>query len=179
MTETEMINKLKEYGVSNANLIKTDEIVFDFGLRTLCEANSCGQYGKNWACPPNSGTPEELKEMVLGYGNVLVFQKIYEIEDSLDIEGMTDARKDFNVILDSLLGERFVLDGKARLLGAGGCSRCRRCAFLDGKPCVFPEKLIISLEACCINVSSLAKSAGMKYINGENTVTYFGAILLK
>jgi hypothetical protein len=34
-----------------------------------------------------------------------------------------------------------------------------------------------SLEAYCINVSALASSADMKYINGQNTVTYFGAVL--
>ena len=35
-----------------------------------------------------------------------------------------------------------------------------------------------SLEAYGINVSVLAPQAGMKYINGINTVTYFGAVLL-
>jgi hypothetical protein len=34
-----------------------------------------------------------------------------------------------------------------------------------------------SLEAYGINVSELAKAAGMNYINGQNTVTYFGAVL--
>jgi hypothetical protein len=34
-----------------------------------------------------------------------------------------------------------------------------------------------SLEAYGVNVSKLAASAGMKYINGQNTVTYFGAVL--
>jgi hypothetical protein len=34
-----------------------------------------------------------------------------------------------------------------------------------------------SLEAYGVNVSALASAAGMKYINGQNTVTYFGAVL--
>ena len=34
-----------------------------------------------------------------------------------------------------------------------------------------------SLATYGINVSKLAKAAGMKYINGQNTVTYFGAAL--
>ena len=34
-----------------------------------------------------------------------------------------------------------------------------------------------SLEAYGIHVSKLAETAGMKYINGQNTVTYFGAVL--
>ena len=34
-----------------------------------------------------------------------------------------------------------------------------------------------SLEAYGVNVSRMAQAAGMKYINGANTVTYFGAVL--
>ncbi|MBM3710008.1 MAG: DUF2284 domain-containing protein, partial [Actinobacteria bacterium] len=34
-----------------------------------------------------------------------------------------------------------------------------------------------SLEAYCMNVSTLAELCNMKYINGQNTVTYFGAFL--
>ncbi|MBM3708346.1 MAG: DUF2284 domain-containing protein, partial [Actinobacteria bacterium] len=36
---------------------------------------------------------------------------------------------------------------------------------------------ISSLEAYCMNVSTLAGLCNMKYINGQNTVTYFGAFL--
>jgi len=34
-----------------------------------------------------------------------------------------------------------------------------------------------SLETYGINVSRLAPAVGMKYVNGVNTVTYFGAVL--
>ena len=40
-----------------------------------------------------------------------------------------------------------------------------------------PDKALASLEAYCISVSDLAASCGMKYINGQNTVTYFGAVM--
>ena len=62
-------------------------------------------------------------------------------------------------------------------LGAGGCGVCKRCAKVDGEPCRFPSEAMPSLEAYGINVSSLASLSGMKYINGQNTVTYFGAVL--
>ena len=62
-------------------------------------------------------------------------------------------------------------------LGAGGCGVCKPCAKQSGEPCRFPELAMPSLEAYCINVSELARAAGMKYINGPNTVTYFGAVL--
>ena len=62
-------------------------------------------------------------------------------------------------------------------LGAGGCGVCDTCAKRTNEPCRFPEKAMPSLEAYGVNVSELARSAGMKYINGQNTVTYFGAVL--
>ena len=63
-------------------------------------------------------------------------------------------------------------------LGAGGCHVCERCAKMDDQPCRFPEKAVSSLETYGVNVSELAKSAGMKYINGQDTVTYFAAMFI-
>ena len=62
-------------------------------------------------------------------------------------------------------------------LGAGGCGVCEKCAKQTGEPCRFPTLALASLEAYGVNVSELAKTAGMKYINGQDTVTYFGAVL--
>jgi len=62
-------------------------------------------------------------------------------------------------------------------LTAGACGVCERCGKEDGIPCRFPDRATSSLEAYGIHVARLSESAGMKYINGVNTVTYFGAIL--
>ena len=62
-------------------------------------------------------------------------------------------------------------------LGAGGCGVCKSCAKRTDEPCRFPELAMPSLEAYGVNVSKLASAAGMKYINGQNTVTYFGMVL--
>ena len=39
------------------------------------------------------------------------------------------------------------------------------------------DRACASLEAYGVSVSQLAELSGMRYINGENTVTYFGAVL--
>ena len=70
------------------------------------------------------------------------------------------------------------LEAGARLhLGAGGCRMCFRCAKLEGRPCPFPDRALASLEAYGMDVTALAALTGMPYINGPNTVTYFGAVL--
>ena len=75
--------------------------------------------------------------------------------------------------------DKSLTPGDALMLGAGGCNYCKRCAAADDKPCPFPDKAFASLEAYGIYVSQLAEAAGLKYINGQNTITYFSAILLK
>jgi hypothetical protein len=38
---------------------------------------------------------------------------------------------------------------------------------------------VVPLEAAGVDVTQLAKLAGMAYINGKNTVTYFGLLLYR
>ena len=64
-------------------------------------------------------------------------------------------------------------------LGAGGCGLCEKCAKLDDLPCRYPKEALASLEAYGVFVSETAKHAGLQYINGANTVTYFGIILFE
>ena len=62
------------------------------------------------------------------------------------------------------------------LLSNEGCGRCTACTYPDA-PCRFPQLLHHSLEGYGFIVSDLAKEAGIRYHNGANTVTYFGALL--
>jgi len=48
-------------------------------------------------------------------------------------------------------------------LTAGECSVCDVCAVVEDEPCRFPDKAISSLEAYCMNVSTLAELCHIKY----------------
>ena len=48
-------------GFSGAAVMDTKELVFVPEYRTFCEENLCGCYNVNPACPPESGTAEEMK----------------------------------------------------------------------------------------------------------------------
>ena len=135
-------------------------------------------YGKCWMCPPACGEITELIAKIKKYKYALVFNQISLIEDSFDIEGMFAAKKKHLQLVKNV--RKIVNQAQienALFLGAGGCGICKKCAKLDDKPCLHPELAISSLEAYGVNVLKLAKVAGMKYINGENTVTYFGLVL--
>ena len=144
----------------------------------MCRANRCGVYGKCWMCPPDIGDIEILMPRVREYSHALVYQTVSMLEDSYDFEGMVAAKKRSYPLARQMrrlfTGETF---SRVLHLGAGGCDICGKCAKQSGELCRFPDMAMSSLEAYGINVSKLAESSGMKYINGQNTVTYFGAVL--
>lgn len=172
-----MIDKIKELPFNNVKEIPVSLIDFEPALLELCKMNHCGNYGRCYTCPPLTGDIDSLIEKAKKFKNIIVFQKIYTLEDSFDIEGMGKGNRNFNNLaqkVNSLCKEAL---SNCIVLCAGGCKLCDRCGAMDSIPCRFPEKAIPSLESYGINVSSLAKKCDMNYINGQNTVTYFGGVI--
>ena len=177
----DMINNIKNLGISAAVVFPTDEIKFDNIFRDMCKRNVCGRYGRNYKCPPDIGEPEDLKAEVLSYETVILIQTIYPLEDSYDFEGMRDGgevhSENINKTLDYIKNN--LTFEKILVLGAGGCDLCKKCGIIDNIPCRFPDKAISSVEGYCMNVSDMTNSHGLKYINGENTVSYVAVFLVK
>ena len=173
------VQKLCEQNGMKAAVCENDAAFYHPSLRDCCASNACGAYGRNYTCPPLVGSVEECMERALAYPRMLVFQKVYPLEDSYDYYGMMEAKEDFSRLHREVAAlAREEMPG-CLVLGAGGCTLCERCGAADGIPCRFPDQALASLEAHCIQVSELAGMAGMKYINGADTVTYFGAVLYK
>ena len=165
-------------GAHKASVIAAADVALDRRFRDMCAANSCGMYGRCYMCPPDVGEIDALIEELGRYSHVLVYQTVTEIEDSYDYEGMVEAKKatiPLAFAMRKAAKELSLTD--ALHLGSGGCGVCEICAKRTGEPCRAPELALPSLEAYGVNVNELAKSAGMKYVNGQNTVTYFGAVL--
>ena len=154
--------------------LEIKDVEFSEEVVAACRANYCGNYNKSWRCPPNVGSLESLKAEYGKYPLVFVFTTKHNIEDSFDIEGMARARLEHDEIENMI---RPVLPEGSKVLGAGGCNVCKKCAFPE--PCRFPGKAKTSVEACGINVVALAGTAGINYTNGENTVTYFSAVFME
>ena len=164
-------------GATGAGIAKVADIKFSREFRTACEQNVCGKFGTCWMCPPDVGDIDDMIAHAKTYQHILVFQSISQLEDSFDFEGMADAAKNHNQLVTTLT-EKFtgVLENPL-ILGAGACHICPRCTKLDSQPCAFPSRAIPSLEAYGVSVADLAKLSGLNYMNGQNTVTYFGGFL--
>jgi predicted metal-binding protein len=152
--------------------ISTADLVFSPELYKACEANRCGNYNRNWVCPPVAGTLEAHRQKILSFSRAFVFTTRYELEDSFDIEGMGKARELHN----ALTGEIHRKFGKTNpVYGAGACRICENCAYPE--PCRFPDSAFSPVEAAGIDVTGLSRTGGLKYNNGPNTVTYFSMVL--
>jgi predicted metal-binding protein len=175
------MNKALQASLTNAGAFEYGEVnprdvEFTEEVRSYCVENTCGQYGKTWACPPAVGTVDECRERAHGYNRMLVFSGKYDIEGSYDFEGMMDALKAFKTVVNALDDDlRLTMSGYL-LLGNEGCGKCKDCTYPD-KPCRFPDTIHHSIEGYGVYVFKLAKQAGISYNNGENTITYFGALL--
>ena len=166
-----------DMGALKAAVVPVSDVRFEAVFRDMCKSNACGKYGRCWTCPPDIGTIDQLMEDAKSYSHILVYQTVGILEDSFDFEGMMEAGNKHNQLAqDVLKWSKSLPLARSLALGAGGCRVCSVCARETNEPCRHPDLAMSSLEAYGIAVSELAKTCGMKYINGPDTVTYFGCL---
>lgn len=177
----EMRSKLQniatDAGAAGAGVVSVDQIVFRREFRAACAQNICGKYGACWMCPPDVGEIDDMIAQAKRYTYILVFQSIHPLEDSFDIEGMQEGAIKHNALIQTLAEQLEDILKNPLKLGAGACHVCPSCSKAEHVPCPYPKRATASLEAYGIHVGELAVLSGLSYINGLNTVTYFGGFL--
>lgn len=165
-------------GAQKAAMISQAQIVLSAEFRSICAQNGCGHYGRCWMCPPDVGDIQTLMAKVRRYPYGLMYQTVGSIEDGFDVEGMTARAAEHAQIsqrvqaaLTPLLPPGFTH------LTCGGCRLCDDCAKRLKQPCRRPGQALASLEGYGVDVYQTVKHTELRYINGENTVTFFGMVL--
>ena len=176
MAEDRIVEAVEAAGFTEHGALSPRELSWHPEVRAICEGNSCRNYGASWACPPAVGTLSECRERVERFEHMLLLTKKYELESSFDFEAMGDGLQDFKKTVDRLHKSLAPWLEDFQLLSNEGCGRCKQCTYPDA-PCRFPELLHHSLEGYGFVVNELAETAGVRYNNGPNTVTFFGALL--
>ena len=145
-------------GFSGAAVMDTTQLVFVPEYRMFCEENLCGCYNVNPACPPESGTVEEMKQRALQYEKTLVLQTMQE-----DTHDPTQYKKDklLQNKMTEELAEKMKEAGKTDILimGAG------------------PYKHNSCMSAYCVDAQKMAEAAGMLCWTDDGMVRYFSQIL--
>lgn len=174
MTEKEMVQCAIEEGFAAAAIINTKDIVFDPSFRPYCEENLCGQYGANYSCPPDCGSPEEMKQRILAHKRALVLQTIWEVADYSDAPTIKHAKKSHNLAQLRVVKKLREAGHDGPIVGASGCALCTPCAQTQGQPCKFPDLKYSCMSAYCIFVKKLADACDMEYDCGEGLLGLFG-----
>lgn len=158
--------------------VPTTCITLSVEVRALCEQNRCGNYGRNWTCPPAVASFDHFRERLSEFDAMLILTDVYTIKDSFDWRGMKESIRQFNEKLLALKKHIASVDDGFRffILGAGACHLCEPCNYVNRKPCRHPEEAIVSLEACGIDVMRLLKQNGLPYYHGKGTITYVGGL---
>ena len=178
MIQDQLLQAALDCGAAKAALISGEQVVCSERFRDICRGNQCGCYGKCWVCPPDIGEIEALIARVKSFPRGLLYQTIGTLEDSFDIEGMMAAGKchaqvgcNIQNAVSNFLQKPFLH------LGCGGCHLCEVCAKRTGEPCRHPESALPAMEGYGIDVYNTTLATSLQYINGTNTVTYFGLVL--
>ena len=169
-----IIKAAHDEGFGGVAIIDTDKIVFDASFRPYCEENLCGQYSANYSCPPDCGTPEEMKQRVLSHKKALVLSTEWEIEDFSQTDRIKEAKAQHNAAMLRLI-EKLKADGyDGFMVGASGCSLCKTCKLIGGEPCEHPNMIYSCMAAYCIWVKKLAEDCNMNYDYKDNILPFFG-----
>ena len=167
-----------ELGFSAAAWVDTKDIPFEPAFLQCCEENLCGKYGANYACPPACGTPYEMIGRIRAGSRALVLQTLWEIDNPMDGTKTKPAKREHNRMERALLAEMQEAHLETFMVGSSCCDLCPRCAMVDGKPCLIPEKKFSCMSAYCVFVRKLAELCGMDYDCGRGLIAFFGLCVL-
>ena len=129
-------------------------------VREMCAADRCGQYGKNWACPPRCGSLARAEEEIRRCRSGVLVQTT----GSLAVE--------------SFARQARLLHPDCLALTAGACTLCRRCT-CPSAPCRYPARRLSSMEAYGLWVSDICRQSGLEYNYGAQTMTYTACVLCR
>lgn len=147
-------------------------------VRDMCAANSCGQYGKRWSCPPGCGSLDDCRAALAEYGGGILVQTVGEVEDSFDFEAMAAIEAEHKAHFGRMYASLRRRGVPALALGAGCCTKCQTCTYPDA-PCRFPKEMVSSMEAYGMLVSQVCQSGGLPYYYGPGRLAYTGCFLIR
>ena len=156
--------------------IEPKNLEFSDRVRWICQ-HECAMYGTTWACPPGVGAVEACKAKCLGYNKCLLISTITEVADISDLQATLATRADHETLTDQVGDILRSLGAEPYILSTEACAICKRCAYLDNKPCRHPEKMHPCVESQGINIIPALEENGLEFQYGSNVVTWVSLLL--
>ena len=169
-------NQLAEFPLYAYGFIDPKTLEFTQRVRFICQSE-CPMYGKSWACPPAVGSVEACEAKCHQFAHCLMLATITEVSDISDIQE-TLATRGEHECLTNQIADLLRQQGIAPyILSTEACAECETCAYLEGKPCRYPERMHPCVESHGINVIPAMEELGIPFISGENLVTWVSLLL--
>ena len=173
MLKDELKKIITDSGFDEYRELSSDDIIFSEAVFKECARNTCGNYGKNHACPPGSGTMEENRARFLKYDNALMINKVVSMRG-----GRERIKESFGKMASSLENLRKATENMPVMVaGPGGCNVCPECAAKDNKPCRFPDRIRYSIEGSGIDIMAMSIRLKMTYNDGKGGLGYFFIVM--
>ena len=169
----------RECGFTEAGPLDVRTLRFFPEVRDMCATDRCHNYNKNWSCPPACGTLDEMRAKVQAFSEGIIVQTVGTLEDSFDWEATMETAKKHADNFAKMYGVLKKEYPEMFAMGAGTCTKCETCTYVEGKPCRFPDEMTYSMEACGLLVSQVCTDNNIPYNHGPQTVTYTGCYLLR
>ena len=163
--------KLAPLPLFSYHFFDPSELEFTQRIRWICQ-NECPMYDKSWACPPAVGAVEACKERCLQFSHCLMIITMTEVSDIANIQETLATRPEHEQITTQV---QKILEAESihpYILSTEACAVCEHCAWLEGQPCRFPQRMHPCVESHGINVIPLFEKLGIPFISGENLVTW-------
>ena len=176
MIDTEKLeNYLAELPLYVYFYVDPQSLEFNQRIRHICK-QECPMYNKTWACPPAVGEVEACRKKCLWHEKCLLIGTIVEAEDISDIEATLATRPGHEAITDLVADELRRLGAEPYVLSTEACAICQRCAWLDGQPCRYPDKMHPCVESHGINIIPTLEENGLEFQYGSNMITWYSLL---
>ena len=165
----------RELGFEEIGFLDVRDLVFRHEYRKFCEDNLCGNFGSNYSCPPNCGTPEEMQAKAEAFRYGIVLRSQWSVENTADKAVAASCKAVHNRRTREFVRRRG--DGTFLVMAGGSCDLCPTCQAAIGGTCPHPEAAWSCLSAYCIDVAALAQSAGVDFQWDPKRLSYYSVYL--
>ena len=149
---------IAQYPIFEYRLLDTADIRVQERVRTICK--------------------QECEKKIHSFPQAIFFSSVAEVSDMMNMEEMLSTRMAHEDLTEKV---RDFLEGEGYetfTLSTESCDYCKRCAYLDGKPCRFPEHMHPCLESYGVVVNEIVEREQMEYNLGGNTILWFSMFLI-
>lgn len=177
MTTEEILWLARDVGFDHTAELNMAALDFRPEVREMCASGRCHAYGTRWSCPPAVGDLVQIRRRTEKYRRGVVVQTTGQMAHDFDAKGIFDVERRQKERFETLVRQiRYSYPG-CLPMGTGACTICRKCTY-PSRPCRYPERMFISMEAYGLMVNDVASKSGLEYDYGPLTITYTALILI-